>query len=391
MSSLRIIGLIAGREIQTRVRERSFLLSGALSLILIAAITALPALLSPDEGPERVAATDARGLQIASEAARSAPGAQAAITVERLTPAAARRALAGEEVEAIVSARGVTFQDDPSDSLVASLQQADARLKSAEALDGAGLDARRRQAVLTPAPLAVEVLDPGDPEADARAGVAFVTVLLLYTQLLTFGYFVASGVVEEKSSRVVELLLAAIKPRDLLAGKVLGIGVLGLLQLGVIAAVGIAAASATDAVEVDSEVVSAVALAVVWFILGYAFYATLFACAGALVPRQEELQAATMPLTLVILIGFFVAFGVLQDPDGTLARVSAFVPPVAPMTLPPRIALGEAEAFEIAGGVSVCVLATLALVPLAGRIYAGGLLGTRTRVRLREAWRGTGA
>ncbi len=93
---------------------------------------------------------------------------------------------------------------------------------------------------------------------------------------------------------------------------------------------GIATASATGALEVDSEVISAAALAVVWFILGYAFYATLFACAGALVPRQEELQAATMPLTLVILVGFFLSFVVLQDPDGTLARVSAFIPPLGP-------------------------------------------------------------
>ncbi len=389
MSSLRVIGLVARREIQTRVRERSFLLSGALSLLMIAAITLLPALLSPEEGPERVAATDARGARIASAAARSAPDRRVAIAVERLTPAAAHRALAGEEVAAIVSGHGVTFREAPSDALVSALQQADSRLKAGERLQRAGLDAGQRRAVLAPDPLSIEVLDPDDPEAQARAGVAFVTVLLLYAQLLTFGYFVASGVVEEKASRVVELLLAAIRPRDLLAGKVLGIGLLGLVQLGVIAAVGIATASATGALEVDSQMISAVALAVVWFVLGYAFYATLFACAGALVPRQEELQAATMPLTLTILIGFFLSFGVLQDPDGTLARVSAFIPPLAPMTLPPRIALGEAGPGEIVGGVVVCVLAILALLPLAARIYSGGLLGTRTRVRLREAWRGS--
>lgn len=389
MRSTRVIGLVAWREIQTRVRERSFLLSGALSLLMIAAITLLPALLDPDEGPERVAATDARGLRVAAAAARTAPGSEAAIAVERMTPAAARRALAGDEVEAVVSADSVTFHESPSETLTAVLQQADSRLKMTAALERAGFAPEQRRAALQPVPLGVKVVDPRDPEAEARAGVAFVTVLLLYAQLLTFGYFVASGVVEEKASRVVELLLAAIRPRDLLAGKVLGIGVLGLAQLSVIAGVGIATASATGALEVDSEVVSAVALAVVWFILGYAFYATLFACAGALVPRQEELQAATMPLTLTILVGFFLSFGVLQDPDGTLARVSAFIPPLAPMTLPPRIALGEASPVEMIGGVVVCVLAILALLPLAARIYSGGLLGTRTRVRLREAWRGS--
>lgn len=389
MSSARVIGLVARREILTRVRERSFLLSGALSLLMVAAITLLPALLSPGDGPETLAAVDARGERIAAEAARSLPESAGAVAVERLAPAAARRALADGDVTAVVSARQVTFQASPSDTLVAALQQADRRLKVAAALDRADVDPADRRALLAPAPLAVDVVAPTDPEAETRAGIAFVTILLLYAQLLTFGYFVASGVVEEKASRVVELLLAAIKPRDLLAGKVLGIGLLGLVQLAVIAGVGITTASATGALEADSEVISAAALAVVWFILGYAFYATLFACAGALVPRQEELQAATMPLTLVILVGFFLSFAVLQDPDGKLARVSAFIPPLAPMTLPPRIALGEAAPGEVVGGVAVCVLAILVLLPLAARIYSGGLLGTRTRVRVREAWRGT--
>ena len=389
MSSIAVIGLVARREIQTRVRERSFLLSGALSLLMIAAITLLPAFMSPDEGPKRVAAVDERGARIAAAAARSTSAAGGAIVVERLAPVAARRALADGEVAAVLSGRGAMFREAPDDAVLGALREADSRLKADEHLRRAGLDADQRRGVLAPAPLSVEVLDAEDPEAQARAGVAFVTVLVLYAQLLTFGYFVASGVVEEKSSRVVELLLAAIRPRDLLAGKVLGIGLLALLQLGVIAGVGIATASATGALEVDSDVISAVALAVVWFVLGYAFYATLFACAGALVPRQEELQAATMPLTLTILIGFFLSFGVLQNPDGTLAKVSAFIPPLAPMTLPPRIALGEAEVVEIIGGVVVCVLAILVLVPLAARIYSGGLLGVRSRVKLSDAWRGS--
>ena len=389
MSSIAVIGLVARREIRTRVRERSFLLSGALSLLMIAAITLLPAFMSPDEGPKRVAAVDERGARIAAAAARSTSAAGGAIVVERLAPVAARRALADGEVAAVLSGRGAMFREAPDDAVLGALREADSRLKADEHLRRAGLDADQRRGVLAPAPLSVEVLDAEDPEAQARAGVAFVTVLVLYAQLLTFGYFVASGVVEEKSSRVVELLLAAIRPRDLLAGKVLGIGLLALLQLGVIAGVGIATASVTGALEVDSDVISAVALAVVWFVLGYAFYATLFACAGALVPRQEELQAATMPLTLTILIGFFLSFGVLQNPDGTLAKVSAFIPPLAPMTLPPRIALGEAEVVEIIGGVVVCVLAILVLVPLAARIYSGGLLGVRSRVKLSDAWRGS--
>lgn len=389
MSSFRVIALVASREISVRVRERSFLVSVALSVLLIAGITLVPALLTPDDGPETVAATDARGLAIARAAAVTAPGEEAVIEVERLGAEQARRALAEDEVVATVSAQGITFQDSTSDEVESRLQAANRQLAASEALEQAGVARRQAQAILAPEPLAVDVVEAADPQAEARAAIAFVAVLVLYVQLLTFGFFVASGVVEEKSSRVVELLLAAVKPRDLLVGKLLGIGALGLAQMAVIAGVGIAGASATGRLDIDSDVVAAVSLAVVWFVLGYAFYACLFACAGALVPRQEELQAATTPLTLVILVCFFGAFAVLQDPDGTLAHVSAFIPPLAPMTLPPRIALGEASPVEIIGGVVVTVLAIALLVPLAARIYSGGLLGTRTRVKLRDAWQGT--
>jgi ABC-2 type transport system permease protein len=202
-----------------------------------------------------------------------------------------------------------------------------------------------------------------------------------------FGYWVASGVVEEKASRVVEVVLATIRPSHLLAGKILGLGLLGLLQLLVIGIVGVGAASAVGSLELDGDVLAAAGLALLWFVLGYAFYSCAFACAGAIVPRQEELQSSMTPLTTIILVSFFVAFAVIQDPDGTLATVSSFVPTTAPMTMPPRIALGEVPAWEVAAAVAVTIAATAVLVPLAARIYSGAILRTGSAVKLRDAWR----
>ena len=97
------------------------------------------------------------------------------------------------------------------------------------------------------------------------------------------------------------------------------------------------------------------------------------------------------PLTLTLLVSFFVSFAVLEDPDGTLATVVSFIPFAAPMTMPPRIALGEASAVEIVGAFAVTLAAAAALVPLAARIYSGAVLRTGSAVKLRDAWRGARA
>ena len=259
-------------------------------------------------------------------------------------------------------------------------------MQQAKALKRAGLSDTEVRQALNPPPLKVTTVEPVDPEADRKGTFAFIAVLALYAQLLTFGYLLASGVVEEKASRVVEVLLATIRPRDLLAGKIIGLGVLGFGQTLMIAAAGLAAATATGALDVDSDIVVAAALAVGWFVLGYAFYAGLFACAGALVPRQEELQSSMTPLTMMILISFFVSFAVLDNPDGTLARVTSFIPFSAPMIMPVRIALGEASTVEIVAAFAITAAAAAALIPVAGRIYSGAVLRTGSSVKLRDAW-----
>ena len=260
------------------------------------------------------------------------------------------------------------------------LQAANRQVRAGEALSRAGLDEQEAAAALSPPPLALRTEEPVNESREKRSGLAFFAALLLYGQLIGLGFLVASGVVEEKASRVVEVLLATMRPRQLLAGKVIGLGVLGLIQLLLIAVLGLAIAAAAGALEVDGDVVVAAALALGWFVVGYVFYAAAFACAGALVARQEELQSVTTPLTLILMVSFFLSFAVLQDPDGTLATVSSFLPPAAPITMPARIALGEAPAAQIAAAFVVTLAAAIALIPLAG----AHLRGRRARDRRRD-------
>ena len=174
----------------------------------------------------------------------------------------------------------ISAQDKPDDKLVNILQAANADVRSAAALRDAGLDAQQAQSALRPPPLRVVTVEPVDDDADERGGFAFFAVLLLYGQLIGIGYFVAMGVVEEKSSRVVELLLSTLKPKHLLAGKILGLGLLGLGQLLLLAVLGLGVAAAGGALDVDGDILIAAGLALVWFVVGYAFYAAAFATRG---------------------------------------------------------------------------------------------------------------
>ena len=130
----------------------------------------------------------------------------------------------------MLSARGLAAKEEPDEALVGMVETARREVRQAQALKRAGLSDAEVQRALNPPAVRVTTVKPVDPERDRKGTFAFVAVLALYTQLLTFGYLLASGVVEEKASRVVEVLLATIRPRDLLAGKIVGLGVLGFGQ-----------------------------------------------------------------------------------------------------------------------------------------------------------------
>jgi ABC-2 type transport system permease protein len=221
--------------------------------------------------------------------------------------------------------------------------------------------------------------------------VAFVGVLLLYGQLFGYGVAVASGVVEEKSSRVIELLLSAIRPRQLLTGKILGIGALGFLQLLGVGIVGIVTAKLSGGFTFPPGSAGIVVTVLAFFVLGFAFYSSLFAVAGSMVPRQEELQNSMTPLSLVIVISFFVSIAALNNPDSTSAVIASLLPPSAPLAMPIRVAQGAAPVWQIVASVLISIATTAALVPVAGRLYSAAILRTGGRVRIREAWRAASA
>jgi ABC-2 type transport system permease protein len=357
------VSLVARRELRERTREKSFLISTAVNIVIIVAVIVLAAILGGGETTYKVAGEPAL-VQAAAQAARGTD-----IHVLPVEADDVRAALRDGSIDAVVEDGRIVSKDKPPDDLVALLQ------------------AGNNRNVKAPPPLRVSTLEPVDEDADAKSGYTFFMVLILYGQLLTYGYWVAAGVVEEKASRVVEVVLSAIRPAQLLAGKVIGLGLLGLGNLLLIAGVGLGAAGVTGALDIDGTIVGAAALALAWFIVGYAFYACAFACAGSLVSRQEDLQSTMTPLTLMILVSFFLSFAVRESPDGLLAHITAFIPMTAPLTVPPRIATGDVPVWEIVASLGVTIGAAALLIPLAARIYAGGILRTGSALKLRDAWR----
>jgi ABC-2 type transport system permease protein len=380
------VRLVARREIVERVREKSFLIATVVNLVIIVAVVIVAAIMGGDDTSYDVGYVDDADTSIVLAASEAAQALDIEFSSHQLDEGQVRTELEEGDLDAALVDGRILAQDEPPDELVALLQSASAQARAVGALEEAGVSGAEAQEILRPEPLQVSTLEPQDDD-DGKAGVAFFAILILYGQLLTYGYWVSAGVVEEKASRVVEVILSTIRPTQLLAGKVIGIGLLGLGNLLLTVGVGLGVAQATGALSVDGDIVAAAALSLVWFLVGYAFYSCAFAVAGALVPRQEELQSSMTPLTLTILVAFFVAFAVLSNPDGTLAQVSAFIPMTAPMTMPPRIVTGDAAGWEIVASLVVTLGAAALLIPLAARIYEGGVLRTGSALKLREAWR----
>jgi len=297
------------------------------------------------------------------------------LTLRRVPGDASARSLVRDgdaDVAVVRGGRGLIAAEDADDSVIGAVQAA------SQVARGGRL----------PPPL--PVVQEGDSGASQRQGIAFVAVVILYGQLLGYGFWVATGVVEEKATRVVELLLAAIRPRQLLAGKVIGIGALGLGQLLLIGLFGVVIGAASGQLDVDRDVVAAVGVVLAWFLLGFALYSCAFAVAGALVPRQEEIQSVTAPLTIIILASFFLSFGALDDPGSSLAKALSLIPPSAPMVMPVRMIAGNVAAWEIVVSVGLTLAAAAALVAIAARVYGAAVLRTGSRVTLRAVWRATG-
>jgi ABC-2 type transport system permease protein len=386
MATKRLWAIVARREFVERGRDRGFLISTAITLLVLVGAIVATSLLGGETRYRLGAVDDARRV-----AERSVRAAQLLdVDVELVTASDDAAAVAavrdGRLDAAVIGGAEIVVRSEPPAELVGIVQAVSQRSRTEDALRGTGLSDDQIRAALDQAPMEIRALEPVDDRRRENSAVAFVGVLALYGQLFAYGYWVAAGVVEEKSSRVVEVLLATVRPSQLLRGKILGIGVLGLMQLLLIGVVGLIAAQTVGSLDFPSGAIATIGIVLVWFVFGFFFYASLFAVAGSIVPRQEDLQSTMTPLTLLIVGSFLIGLNAIGNPSSTLATVASLLPPSAPLVMPSRIVLGETSLLGALLSVAITVAATVALVPLATRIYSAAVLRPG-RVRIRQALR----
>ena len=199
----------------------------------------------------------------------------------------------------------------------------------------------------------------------------------------------SSGVVEEKASRVVEVLLTRVSARNLLAGKIAGIGLLGLAQIALVALVALLATSAISSVDLPAVRASVAVWVLIWFVLGYALYATAFGALGSLASRVEDAQTVAGPVTVLLIFGFFVSFAAIGSPSTGWATAVSLFPLTAPMAMPGRIAMGVTAWWEPTLAVALSLATIGALVYFGGRLYVRAILHSGATLSVAEAWHGS--
>lgn len=391
MSPRRHMMLVAARDFRERIGSRAFQVSTGLTVLLVAAFIIAPSLLGAGDPPTWTVGTvgpPPAELLPALRAAAANPDTEVEVVVFDTLDALEADLRAGD-IDAGYTTEAVYSMGDASpDELLALLIAIGGSLDLAERAADLGLDADEVTDLLRQNLRVVEFEPEGGDggESVGNRTFAFFGVIFLFISIVTYGQWILIGVIEEKSSRVVEVVLGAVRPHHLLAGKIVGIGVLGLGQLVLVGLIALVLISQVSSFEVPSAAGITAAAVVVWFLFGFAFYATAYAATGSLVSRQEEAQNAAFPLTMLLMVGYFIASFSFTG-DNPVLRIASLVPPTAPMTMPLRMAAGDAAGWEVALSFTLMVLFTWGLIRLAGRIYAGGLLRSAGRLKLREAWR----
>jgi len=384
--------LVARREMLERIRSKGLWAGTAIMLLVVVASIVVPSVIASDTVTRDVGFAGTVPSELPAAIADQGRAVDVTVRVHRYEEVAAgEEAVRDEDVDVlVVDARRLLWRGEADERLRAVLSGAIQLVAVHERAVAAGIDPDELLALVAPVPIENEQLGIAAGRSPDDEAAAYVMSLLLLVALATYGQLVLTGVAQEKSSRVVEVLLARMPARNLLAGKVAGIGLLGFAQFALTALAALIATIVVDSVDTPAVSGAVLAWVVVWFVLGYVMYAMAYGAFGSLASRTEDASSVAAPATTVLIVGYWASLvAVGGDPESGWSRLVSLFPATAPYAMPGRIALGVSTWWEPLVAVVLMLAVIAGLVVLAGRVYAGAILHGGATLKLREAWRGT--
>ena len=400
------------REYLQRVRSKWFIFTTIGGPVLMIALFVLPAVVaSRDVRAERdLAVVDATGVLYDRVAPRLI---EAGYTVREepwssdVVDELRERTVAGElggflmlDQETLTTGRAVLYATSrPSSIRRIAVRTGIARAALEHQLESRGLDPSE---MLAGGDLSIEMLsEEGAGMDEPRFMVAYIGAFFLYMVILLYAVSVMRATLEEKTSRIVEVVISSMKPWHLMLGKILGVGSVGLTQMAVwlgsgalIASTGLPALMAGNPDMFDpSRILEALpglgllALFLGYFVFGFFMFSGLYAAVGAMCSTDEEAQQAQVPVMIFLIVPILFVMPVIENPGSTLAVTLSLIPLFSPILMWARVAGGGASGFEVALSFVLMALAVLAVAWVAGRIYKVGILMAGKRPTLPELWR----
>lgn len=383
--------VVTKREVVVKMTDRNFLISTALTLLIVIASLGFNGFMAGRPSTTTVAVTSADAAQVIASAGAAWHTADDRQTLTSTTVAddsAARSAVDGGDADAYLRHDGDTwslvYQGPLNTTLltyVGDVVRTQALTRNAAAA-GTTLEALAKGSLVVPQVL----VKPGEEQKDETAAVVkliagFVFAMLYYLASLLFGLAIAQSVVEEKQSRVVEILATAIPIRQLLIGKIVGNTLLALGQMLLFVGVGLIGVTFTSYSQYLSSLTGPATWYLVFFLAGFVALACIWAVDGSLASRSEDLQSTTMPLTMVLVVALFIGISA----SGVWQVVASYVPVISTITMPMRLLDGTAAWWEAAISLLLTLAFAAVTVLLGEKLYRRSVLQTGGRVSLKQA------
>ncbi|HEX6507807.1 MAG TPA: ABC transporter permease [Chloroflexota bacterium] len=391
LSPARSVYLVARTEFTTRVRSRTFRIGTALIVLLLAGYVALQVRVLNHRTSTTMVGLVGRTRILAGPLQLSATALGLHLRLRSVVgESQGEKQVREGHLDLVISGTPVApvvLVDNQLDAATqATLTDAVREHELAALLTSHGLHPQAVEAAVGSAAIRVRALKSTPPRHSPQEIVGIIVGAVLSTSLMVYGNLVAQRVVEEKASRIVEILLSTVRPGQLLFGKLVGIGLVGVLQLAIIGAAGLMLIALSHVATLPSLGPSVIAGALLWFVLGFVLYGMLYAAAGSLVSRQEDATMATMPISIGLILTYVVGLSVALPDGGSLAAtVLSVLPPFAPVVMPARMAAGDASTWQLVLAVLLVVGSIRGTTWFAGRIYGNSILRTGTRIALGEA------